>query len=505
MSFFCQLSCQTAVLFLLLLSDTVVVGEKQEVDVPFTEKAQAQAQAQAILRDCQSIYQDEHQQLKQCVKRRLADVIKNTRQDISYFDSIRKKQGSQWEEFACQDNELETSASLKETTWEHVSKDDASYYPVRVLHDYSSSQIHLLENFITPDECHAVLTMSDERLHRAKVHDGKGGNHFSDHRRAWQAGVHVDWDLEDYNDEDEDHEEDRRMDHLIARLSRRVYDYTNHVLQLNITEKGQEDMMSIQYFGKNNAQLQQIHNTNATNATKDTKPDRYAPHCDGECSGRPHKRGNRMATMVMYCEVPVVGGHTNFRNAGVHIQPKQGAALFFSYVNPTTFQTDHGFTSHSGCPVYEGNKKIVTQWIRLGVDELNTHRSFNTLGVQTNDAEYDSEDDQDDEEDWDRYTSDEDEDNDDDDDNDEEVDVSDDDEEDMTSSSDDDENYSDYKYALEYEVIEDNTNGTVAVAKEAPKEPRRIKLIRRVSQATKVWTKKLQWLSLRKLLPKPLK
>lgn len=48
---------------------------------------------------------------------------------------------------------------------------------------------------------------------------------------------------------------------------------------------------------------------------------------------------------------------------------------------------DTGFTEHSGCPVFEGEKKIVTQWIRLGVDEENTWDSFNTLGVKLKDIE----------------------------------------------------------------------------------------------------------------------
>lgn len=73
-----------------------------------------------------------------------------------------------------------------------------------------------------------------------------------------------------------------------------------------------------------------------------------------------------------------MGGHTNFRNAGVHIQPSPGNAVFFSYIDPETLTKDKGFTSHSGCPVYEGSKKIVTQWVRLGVDAENPASSFNT-------------------------------------------------------------------------------------------------------------------------------
>jgi hypothetical protein len=103
--------------------------------------------------------------------------------------------------------------------------------------------------------------------------------------------------------------------------------------------------------------------------------------------GMKFKDGNRMATMVMYCTVPEEGGHTNFRNSGVHVKPEAGTALFFSYIDPETFTMDAGFTEHSGCPVHSGEKKIVTQWIRLGVDEENPWDSFNTLGIKLTDVE----------------------------------------------------------------------------------------------------------------------
>jgi hypothetical protein len=85
-----------------------------------------------------------------------------------------------------------------------------------------------------------------------------------------------------------------------------------------------------------------------------------------------------MATIVMYCTLPTKGGSTNFRNAGVHVKPVKGAAVFFSYINPETLVMDDGFTEHSGCPVFEGEKKIVTQWVRLGVDSENSWDTFNT-------------------------------------------------------------------------------------------------------------------------------
>jgi hypothetical protein len=62
----------------------------------------------------------------------------------------------------------------------------------------------------------------------------------------------------------------------------------------------------------------------------------------------------------------------------VHVKPEAGSAIFFSYIDPKTNIMDRGMTTHSGCPVYEGEKKIITQWVSLGVDSETTHSSFNT-------------------------------------------------------------------------------------------------------------------------------
>lgn len=128
-----------------------------------------------------------------------------------------------------------------------------------------------------------------------------------------QAGITPNWSEEADGD-------------LVARLSRRVYDYVNYELGLNLGEHGQEPLMSIQYFGR---------------GYNDTEPDRYTPHCDGACEGQAHVSGSRMATMVIYCAIPEKGGHTNFQNANVHIKPEVGSAIFFSYIDPVTNITDY--------------------------------------------------------------------------------------------------------------------------------------------------------------------
>ena len=99
-------------------------------------------------------------------------------------------------------------------------------------------------------------------------------------------------------------------------------------------------------------------------------------------NGLPHKTGGRVATMVMYCDTEgLVGGGTNFGNAGVFVRPKVGAAAFFSYLDPDTHIHESGFTSHSGCPVTEGVKRIAVHWMRIGVDKEKPWDSFDTNNV----------------------------------------------------------------------------------------------------------------------------
>jgi len=293
----------------------------------------------------------------QCMQSNVTHELLETKEVLLSAKLARGKQVDFFENYTCADNDMPTTAAIRQESWYNPKEDRT--FEVAILHERPASRVHALENFITPEECKAMEDAAQPLLHKASVADGKGGSTYSPNRKAMQAGIKVPWEKEAEGD-------------LIATLSRRVYDYTNHVLGLDLKENGQEDLMSIQYFGR---------------GKNDTEPDRYMPHCDGDCDGRAHMFGNRMATMVLYCTIPEIGGATNFRNAGIHIKPKVGSGTFFSYIDPETMRMDLGFTEHSGCPVIQGEKKIVTQWIRLGVDDENPWDSFNTLGLKKTDED----------------------------------------------------------------------------------------------------------------------
>jgi len=293
--------------------------------------------------------------LKKCVSSGVAVEVEKANEEISFQSQIRKKMAESFENYTCADYDLATSESEEDTTWDYdgVSRD------VHILLDRATSKVHVVEDFISVEECTAMEDQARPKLHKATVADGKGGSELSPNRKALQAGIKIPWDLE-------------KDGNRLTTLSRRVYDYTNHVLDMDIDEHGQEDLMSIQYEGR---------------GEDEETPDRYMPHCDGDCNGMSHKNGQRMATVVIYCTVPEKGGATNFRNSGLHIVPKAGSATFFSYVDPETMKLDNGFTEHSGCPVIIGQKKIVTQWVRYGVDKENPWDSFNTLGIKLSETE----------------------------------------------------------------------------------------------------------------------
>eukprot|EP00591_Stephanopyxis_turris_P001930 CAMPEP_0195522144 /NCGR_PEP_ID=MMETSP0794_2-20130614/20067_1 /TAXON_ID=515487 /ORGANISM="Stephanopyxis turris, Strain CCMP 815" /LENGTH=477 /DNA_ID=CAMNT_0040651835 /DNA_START=42 /DNA_END=1475 /DNA_ORIENTATION=+ len=289
------------------------------------------------------------EELISCVESNVTQELMGVSGEVVFQSETRAHIAERFENYTCADEDMPTSPALYTKKWIKGGIERE----VNVLHERDASKIHVVKNFISPEECLAMEEAARPKLHKATVANGSGGSELSPNRKAMQAGIKVDWSKEAEGDH-------------IAVLSRRVYDYANWVTGLGIEEHGQEDLMSIQYEGRGD---------------DDGEPDRYMPHCDGDCTGLKHKPATRIATMVMYCVVPEKGGATNFRNSGLHVVPEVGSATFFSYMSPDRIM-DKAFTEHSGCPVIKGEKKIVTQWIRLGVDKENPWDSFNTLGIK---------------------------------------------------------------------------------------------------------------------------
>jgi len=259
--------------------------------------------------------------LTSCVKSRVDKKLKEANDEIKYQEDIRFKMANAWENYNCADNDVETSEIVETKMWRYKGVQRN----VEVMHDKPQSKIHVISDFISPEECQAMMEAAESQL--------------SNTGEAKQAVIKVPWDKEKDNNP-------------IATLSRRVYGYTNHATGLSLKKNGQENL-TIQYFGRGES---------------DTEADQNRPQCDGACTGQPYKSATKFAKLVMYCEVADKGGATNFKSAGVHIKPAKHTGLFFLYRGDDGFM-DKGTTTYSGCPVISGEKKIVSLSIRLGVDE----------------------------------------------------------------------------------------------------------------------------------------
>ena len=94
----------------------------------------------------------------------------------------------------------------------------------------------------------------------------------------------------------------------------------------------------------------------------------YKPHYDYFDPVHPgsatilQRGGQRVGTVLMYLNTPKKGGGTTFPDVGLEVGPIKGNAVFFSY------DRAHVDTKslHGGAPVVEGEKWVVTKWVREG-------------------------------------------------------------------------------------------------------------------------------------------
>jgi len=296
-------------------------------------------------------------EMKECVQQGVAGKIEELNGERNFQASIRTSMGQLIEDYTCKDHSLNTTTPIETKNWRGI---DGKMRNVQIMVERDYAKIHVVKNFISEDECRAIKDQVGSHLYAATVANENGGSTLSPNRKAKQGSIAVPWHLEGSGN-------------VVTKVGRRIFEYTNHATDYNLDVDGQEDLMIIKYNGR---------------GPDDKEPDRYMPHCDGDCTGQPQKTGNRVATMVLYCDVPEVGGATNFRNSNIHVKPEKGNSIFFSYMGSDKVM-DNGFTEHSGCPVIEGQKLIITQWMRYGVDAENPWDSFNTLGVKITSEEND--------------------------------------------------------------------------------------------------------------------
>ena len=105
--------------------------------------------------------------------------------------------------------------------------------------------------------------------------------------------------------------------------------------------------------------------------------DHYEPHCDCSCERSGPKPGGRVATMLLVCEAPTLGGATAFprhRGQALTLRPGAGDAVFFAY------DKNARESLHAGCPVRDGVKRVVSIFLRDGVTASSPASHFDVDG-----------------------------------------------------------------------------------------------------------------------------
>jgi hypothetical protein len=153
-------------------------------------KIKAEREASDLIQDCHRAAKDKIQaasssdaaaaaidELLGCVEGGVASALERVNEEIAFQASVRREIAATLENYTCVDDALNSTADITASTWVHTPVDTVGHqsehtaYSVHIKHERPASKIHLIENFITQDECTAMEEQAASTLHRATVAD----------------------------------------------------------------------------------------------------------------------------------------------------------------------------------------------------------------------------------------------------------------------------------------------------------------------------------------------
>ena len=115
------------------------------------------------------------------------------------------------ENYTCANSDIATTTPARTEYWEYTRPNDGvgeHSRRVSVMFESSAAAVHVVDNFISKEECGEIERRTETKMRRASVASEDGGSKISANRKARQAGWGVGWEREGKGD-------------LTARLSRR--------------------------------------------------------------------------------------------------------------------------------------------------------------------------------------------------------------------------------------------------------------------------------------------
>eukprot|EP01038_Epipyxis_sp_PR26KG_P006718 gene6718-9211_t len=274
-----------------------------------------------------------------CIANAIVEDVTRITEAKTTMSKYRDLMSSRLRNYTCIDENMNTTTPIASTD---VELEESGVYTLDSFLDTPHAKIWKVDDFVTDEECDILMKHGKPRLERATVAAEDGTSVVSEHRKAQQASYTM-------NGEND----------LLWPLYNRAMGMVNMHTHMSLTPQGQEEFTIIQY----------------------NPDDQYTPHCDGSCDNSMHVKYGRVATALIYCKVPEKGGATTFTKADVYIRPVKGTATFFSYKGPDG-RMDDGYTEHSGCPVIQGEKWVITMWMREGVDNEHPWSKYDPSGLE---------------------------------------------------------------------------------------------------------------------------
>jgi prolyl 4-hydroxylase len=195
---------------------------------------------------------------------------------------------------------------------------------VRLLAKNINHGICFIPDFLSDEECRALIANSGISMAESLVLDEADGRHLRTASRSSRGGAIQ-----------------RGANELVRRIESRI----SRLTALPVAHG--EDLQLLQYGVGGE----------------------YRPHFDyfdpaTEGGAQMLARGSqRLATVILYlCDVEV-GGATLFPELSLAFTPMKGAALMFASLGPDGALLQSSL--HCGCPVTSGEKWIATKWLRL--------------------------------------------------------------------------------------------------------------------------------------------
>lgn len=194
---------------------------------------------------------------------------------------------------------------------------------VRVLSRLRSPTVATLEGVMDDRECARLIELAEARLRRSTVIDGPTGADVEVDRRSSHGMFFR-----------------LREDPFIAILDERLSAI------MNLPPEHSEGLQVLRY-----------------------RPGgQYPPHFDFLEPSNPAsaqsiaRSGQRVSTLIVYLNDVLAGGETVFPEIGFSVVPRRGSGLYFEYTD-SRMRVD-ARSAHGGAPVIEGEKWIVTKWMR---------------------------------------------------------------------------------------------------------------------------------------------